>query len=530
MDSSRVELEQMNADAARLSQLSPGEGAAALEKITTLTNRRFEAITREVSRRQERLQLSKARSMEVWETMTELIDWLGEAETKMIAAGASSANPETVKADLANQRLLNTDIISQKGRARDVLASAKKLLRESAAAGEDTEASADRMEILRELSERVTALSADRLAVLEQALPLAQAFTTDLNTLDTWLTKLEVEIDNAPDVVPGHHPDHLRRQQSHNDGLQGELNTHKAVVDGFERTGAALADLCTEEDAAWVREALATIANRVGSLREHVRARGSALDEALAQSAQFSDKLDGMLAALEKAAEVVRHPEPVSPRPETIMSQMEDNCAIMDQLEAKSSAYQSVQDAAADIVAKADPSDPAVTEIQGKMAVLSDLWAEIQLGTQERVQSLSTTLEVAQRFWDELAGCVKALKELEARVQGADPPGCQPDEIQEQQADMQIVEVELRNAAPRVDSLKETAGSLIALCGEHARPDIEHEIGALDEQWVTVTDLFNVRNANLLEAMRMAMDFHDSLRQLLHWLQQAEVLRSSNHL
>ncbi len=87
-------------------------------------------------------------------------------------------------------------------------------------------------------------LSADRLNILEQALPLAELFADSLSELNEWLTVIETELDNAPAVIPGHHPEQLRKQQDHNNascqakvanGIKVELSVFRRCSRLFTR-------------------------------------------------------------------------------------------------------------------------------------------------------------------------------------------------------------------------------------------------------------------------------------------------------
>jgi len=62
----------------------------------------------------------------------------------------------------------------------------------------------------------VVKLSADRLVVLRQALPLAEHFGTGLTEVDDWLTSLEKELESAPPIALGAQADQLKQQLEHN--------------------------------------------------------------------------------------------------------------------------------------------------------------------------------------------------------------------------------------------------------------------------------------------------------------------------
>lgn len=69
---------------------------------------------------------------------------------------------------------------------------------------------------MKELADGVCQMSADRLSVLEQALPLAEHFQVAQTELNDWLTNVERELEAAPSVIPGLHRDQLKKQLDHN--------------------------------------------------------------------------------------------------------------------------------------------------------------------------------------------------------------------------------------------------------------------------------------------------------------------------
>lgn len=71
-------------------------------------------------------------------------------------------------------------------------------------------------QVLKELTDSVCQLSAERLSVLEEALPLAEHFQNSLVEFNDWLTGAERELESAPSVMPGLHRDQLKKQFDHN--------------------------------------------------------------------------------------------------------------------------------------------------------------------------------------------------------------------------------------------------------------------------------------------------------------------------
>lgn len=104
---------------------------------------------------------------------------------------------------------MNDDVTSQRSKARDVVAAGKRLRRESTQ--EDDPFIQDKLEGLKNQTDNVAKQSADRLSVLEQALPLAQHFTDTHEELLVWLAQVEDEVQDLQE--PAIHTDAIKNQQ-----------------------------------------------------------------------------------------------------------------------------------------------------------------------------------------------------------------------------------------------------------------------------------------------------------------------------
>merc|ERR1712020_174254 len=247
----RPHLESVNLNGPQLCQMSPGEGARTIEDIVTRDNRRFDAICEQIQRRSERIQLSKQRAGEIITDINELLDWFREREAELREADPPSSEPDVIRVQLKEQKALNDDISSQKGRVRDVLSNAKRVLRESAQTSE-TEQVKEKMDDLKETMETVIQLSNDRLGILEQALPLAEHFYETHGELSHWLDEMERETMNQ--LMPGSNPDQIAKQQEITRSLMQSVQDHKPVLDRLNKTGGALLRLVIEDDAYRVQE------------------------------------------------------------------------------------------------------------------------------------------------------------------------------------------------------------------------------------------------------------------------------------
>lgn len=243
-----------------------------------------------------------------------------------------------------------------------------------------------------------------------------------------------------------------------------------------------------------------------------MRERQQALEEALQETSQFSDKLDGMLAALANTFEQVKSAEPVSAHPDKIQEQMQENQAVVEDLQKRESAFDAVKRTADEVIRKAsNPSDPAIKDIKGKLERLSSLWDTVVSATGERGKSLEEALAVAERFWEELQAVMAALKELQETLACQEPPAVEPAKIQQQQAALHDIKNEIDQTKPEVEQCRRVGQELISLCGEPDKPEVKKHIEELDSAWDNITALYAKREENLIDAMEKAMEFHDTL-------------------
>merc|ERR1719422_2496955 len=350
-------------------------------------------------------------------------------------------------------------------------------------------------------------LSSERLGILEQALPLAQHFYETHGELNEWLEDIEKEVMQL--MKPGMRPDQIAKQQDIVRSLMQSVQDHKPVLDRLNKTGGALLRLIVEDDAYHVQDIVESDNQRYNNLRADLRERMQALEDAMHDCSQFTDKLDGMLNSLEDTKDQLNRAEPISGQPEKIKEQMDDNNAIIDDLGKKETAYEAVKKAAEDVISKApNKQDPAVKDIKKKLDKLNGLWNECQGMAKERGDNLEDALALAERFWDELQNVMANLKELEQHLASQEPPAVEPKGIEAQQKELAQIKKGMDSTKPSVDKCKATGVDLLSVVGDPEKPELKRHIDDLDNAWGNVTAMYAQREQNLLDAMEKAMEFH----------------------
>lgn len=149
---------------------------------------------------------------------------------------------------------------------------------------------------------------------------------------------------------------------------------------------------------------------------------------------------------------------------------------------------------------------------------------DVQRSTGERGRNLAATLEVAERFWDELHACIEALNELRQRIEISEAPACDTATLHQQQHELELIEAQIQARAEHVETCRAVGNQLVNLVTEPAEQlDVKRKIDELDSAWNTVTTVYAKRHTDLIEAMERAMNYHELMANVAGWLEAAEL-------
>ena len=275
-------IEALNEQGPQLASLSPGEAGSKVDDMLAKDNKKYSAIADQVKRRADKINLQRSKSMEVIHAIDDLIEWFGETEEKIRSAESISSDPEELRKQLRDHKTTYDDINSQKGKARDAISAAKRLRRESSM--DDDPVIKDKMDELKMASDQVAALSADRLSILEQAVPLAAHFHDTHDDLQKWFVEAEEEVRQLD--TPTVNAEQIKQQQDNVKVLKQNIGDHKPNLDQLNKTGAALLKLVGQNDANALQDLLDDDNIRFDGIKNGIRERSNSLEEALQQTSE----------------------------------------------------------------------------------------------------------------------------------------------------------------------------------------------------------------------------------------------------
>ena len=85
------------------------------------------------------------------------------------------------------------------------------------------------------------------------------------------------------------------------------------------------------------------------------------------------------------------------------------------------------------------------SDVQQKLGKLIKFYEGIKDATHFRTQVLEDTLDVSERFWDDLHSLASTIKDLQDAITQQDPPALEPAIIREQQDYLEVCIINLRS-------------------------------------------------------------------------------------
>ena len=79
-----------------------------------------------------------------------------------------------------------------------------------------------------------------------------------------------------------------------------------------------------------------------------------------------------------------------------------------------------------------------VVDVKQKLDELLKLYDDIKNNTDARGRKLVDTLEVSEKFWDDLNSLMGTLTDLQENVATHEPPAIEPEAIREQQEELEV--------------------------------------------------------------------------------------------
>uniref|UniRef100_A0A8C0D7C1 Dystonin n=1 Tax=Balaenoptera musculus TaxID=9771 RepID=A0A8C0D7C1_BALMU len=210
-------------------------------------------------------------------------------------------------------------------------------------------------------------------------------------------------------------------------------------------------------------------------IKEDVKKRAVALDEAISQSAQFHDKIDQILESLERVVERLRQPPSISAEVEKIKEQVSENKNVAVDMEKLQPLYETLRQRGEEMIARSQGTDKDISAkaVQDKLDQMVFIWENIHTLVEEREAKLLDVMELAEKFWCDHMSLVVTIKDTQDFIRDLEDPGIDPSVVKQQQEAAEVIREEIDGLQEELDMVINLGSELIAACGEPDKPIVK---------------------------------------------------------
>ncbi|KAL4629457.1 microtubule-actin cross-linking factor 1-like isoform X7 [Arapaima gigas] len=514
----RLVLDTVNEVGSALLDLVPWRAREGLDRLVADANQRYRQADETIMQRVQLVQAAIKRSQQYEEAVDAELAWVSETERKLSSLGPLSLEPDVTVAQMQVQRAFNIDIIRHRDAVDQLLNSRSEIL--ESCTEQQREALKVKTDLLSTRYEAVSHGNSERFSALEQAQVLVARFWETHEELEPWLGEMEALITQLP--PPAIDTETLRLQQDQMRLLRESIAEHKPHIDKLLKISPQLAELSAEQGTI-VRQRCSDAERRYLTIKEEVKGRATALDEAVSQSTQFHDKMDPLLETLEGVVQRLRQPPPVAAEVEKIREQLAEHRASMLELDKLLPSFSTLCTRGEELITRAPQEDPAAQAARSRLLRLRSLWDEIHQRAEEREGKLQDVLDLAGKFWADMAALLSTLRDSQEIVKDLEDPGVDPSLIKQQTEAAEAIKGETDGLREELEFVRTLGADLIFACGETEKPEVKKTIDEMNAAWDSLNRTWRERMERLDEAMTASVQYQDALQGMFDYLDNAVI-------
>ncbi|NWY25608.1 DYST protein, partial [Pheucticus melanocephalus] len=496
-------------------ELVPWRAREGLDKMITEDNERYRLVSDTISQKVDEIDAAFLRSQQFDQAADAEFAWIAETEKKLMSLGDIRLEQDQTTAQLQVQKAFTMEILRHKDTIDELVKSGDKIMK--TCTEEEKQMMKKKIESLLQKYDQVCQMNSERNLQLERAQSLVNQFWETYEELWPWLTETEMIISQLP--APALEYETLKQQQEEHRQLRELIAEHKPHIDKMNKTGPQLLELSPGEGFS-IQEKYVAADTLYSKIKEDVKKRALALDEAISQCTQFHDKIDPTLESLKRIVERLRQPPSISAEVEKIKEQISENKNVSVDLEKLQPVYETLKQRGEEMIARSEGADKDMSAkaVQDKLDQMVLIWEDIQTLTEEREAKLLDVMELAEKFWCDHMALVATIKDTQDFIRELEGPGVDPSVVKQQQEAAEAAKEEIDGLQEELEAVVSLGSELRAACGEPDKPIVNKSIDELNSAWDALNKAWKERVDKLGEAMQAAVQYQDGLQALFDWV------------
>ncbi|XP_062838493.1 dystonin isoform X24 [Anolis carolinensis] len=508
-------LDTLNEVSSALLELVPWRAREGIDRMVTEDNERYRTVSDSITQKVEEIDAAILRSQQFDQAADTELAWVDETGKKLMSLDDIRLEREQTTAQLQVQKAFTMEILKHKDTIEELVASGDEIMKTYMEAEKQT--MKKKLESLVQKYDILCQMNSKRNLQLERAQSLVSQFWETYEEIWPWLTETKMVISQLP--APALEYETLKQQQEEHRQLRELIAEHKPHIDKMNKTGPQLLELSPREGFS-IQEKYVAADALYSQIKEDVKKRAQALDEAISQSTQFHDKIDSTIESLERIVERLRQPPSISAEVEKIKEQISENKNVSVDLEKLQPVYETLKQRGEEMIARSEGADKDISAkvVQDKLDQMVFIWEDIHTLAEEREAKLLDAMELAEKFWCDHMGLVATIKDTQDFIRELEGAGIDPSVVKQQQEAAESIKEEVDGLQEELDAVVNLGSELIAACGEPDKPLVNKSIDELNSAWDALNKSWKERVDKLEEAMQAAVQYQDGLQAIFDWV------------
>ncbi|XP_055964958.1 dystonin isoform X3 [Sorex fumeus] len=512
---SKAIVDSLNEVSSALLELVPWRAREGLEKMVAEDNERYRLVSDTIAQKVEEIDAALLRSQQFDQAADAELSWITETEKKLMSLGDIRLEQDQTSAQLQVQKTFTMEILRHKDIIDELVKSGHKIM--TTYSEEEKKPVKKKLDKVLKNYDAICQINSERYLQLERAQSLVNQFWETYEELWPWLTETQEIISRLP--APALEYETLRQQQEEHRQLRELIAEHKPHIDKMNKTGPQLLELSPGEGFS-IQEKYVAADTLYSQIKEDVKRRAVALDEAISQSTQFHDKIDQILESLERVVERLRQPPSISAEVEKIKEQISENKNVSVDMEKLQPLYETLRQRGEEMIARSGGTDKDISAkaVQDKLDQMVFIWENIHTLVEEREAKLLDVMELAEKFWCDHMSLVVTTKDTQDFIRDLEDPGIDPSVVKQQQEAAEAIREEIEGLQEELDIVVNLGSELISACGEPDKPIVKKSIDELNSAWDSLNKAWKDRVDKLEDAMQAAVQYQDGLQAIFDWV------------
>ncbi|XP_037699164.1 dystonin isoform X14 [Choloepus didactylus] len=508
-------LDSLNEVSSALLELVPWRAREGLEKLVAEDNNRYRLVSNTITQKVEEIDAAILRSQQFDQAADAELSWIAETRKKLMSLGDIRLEQDQTSAQLQVQKTFTMEILRHKDIIDELVKSGDKIM--TTCSEEEKQSMKKKLDKVLKNYDAICQINSERYLQLERAQSLVNQFWETYEELWPWLTETQRIISQLP--APALEYETLRQQQEEHRQLRELIAEHKPHIDKMNKTGPQLLELSPGEGFS-IQEKYVAADTLYSQIKEDVKKRAVALDEAISQSTQFHDKIDQILESLVRIVERLKQPPSISAEVEKIKEQISENKNVSVDMEKLQPLYETLKQRGEEMIARSGGTDKDISAkaVQDKLDQMVFIWENIHALVEEREAKLLDVMELAEKFWCDHMSLIVTTKDTQDFIRDLEDPGIDPSVVKQQQEAAEAIREEIDGLQEELDMVITLGSELISACGEPDKPLVKKSIDELNSAWDSLNKAWKDRVDKLDEAMQAAVQYQDGLQAIFDWV------------